>query len=91
MVQSGLEGLHDLVILWIFLIVGVVTIVTLGVMRAPISTLFPDSRVLEQTWTFLPIIILIRIAIPRIHLLCLQDFSCQEPLSTIKVIGNQWN
>jgi len=35
--------------------------------------------------------ILITIAVPSIHLLCLQDSFTQSPRARIKVIRNQWN
>jgi len=55
------------------------------------GSLFPDSETLEKTWTVIPIIILLRIAYPRIYLLCLQDSRNQSPGNTLKVISNQWN
>jgi heme/copper-type cytochrome/quinol oxidase subunit 2 len=51
--------------------------------------LFPDSEMLEQTWTVLPILILLRIAFPSIYLLCIQDARNQIPRQTVKVIRNQ--
>lgn len=53
--------------------------------------LIPDSLMLEQTWTLVPILILLTIAYPSIHLLCTQDAMCTNPFYTVKVISNQWN
>lgn len=53
--------------------------------------MLPDSKTLEVTWTLIPILILIRIAAPRIFLLCLQDSKVFSPHVTLKVIRNQWN
>jgi len=55
------------------------------------GVLFSDSQILEVTWTVIPIFILIRIAYPRIYLLCLQDSRTLSPASTLKIIRNQWN
>lgn len=44
---------------------------------------------LEVFWTVFPILILIRIAFPRLFLLNLQD--SQIPRGIFKIIGNQWN
>jgi len=55
------------------------------------GTLFPDSQLLEVTWTRFPIIILVRIAFPRIYLLCLQDSERLNPRKSVKIISNQWN
>jgi len=91
MVSSYLESLHDLVIVWLFIILIVVLVVawSVGIRLRGIRSL--DSETLEKTWTILPIVVLFRIAYPSIHLLCLQDSRRQSPQSTIKVNRNQWN
>lgn len=86
-----LERLHDLVIVWLTVIIIIVRLIRLQTLIGPFGILRPDSEALEQGWTILPILILIRIAYPRIHLLCLQDFFLSNPQNTIKVISNQWN
>jgi heme/copper-type cytochrome/quinol oxidase subunit 2 len=53
------------------------------------GVLYPDSQLLEVTWTILPVAILLSIAVPSIYLLCLQDRRAQSPSSTVKVIRNQ--
>jgi cytochrome c oxidase subunit II len=50
-----------------------------------------DSATLEVTWTIIPILILITIAIPRLNLLCLQDTRVIPPKIRTKLISNQWN
>lgn len=50
-----------------------------------------DSAILEATWTFIPILILVRIAIPRITLLIKQDALFRAPKVTVKLLSNQWN
>jgi len=85
-----LESLHDLVIVWLVVIlalsVWIRTMVIFGLKRR----LSPDSLILEQTWTVVPMLILITIAYPRIHLLCIQDSMCVNPFRTLKIIRNQW-
>lgn len=48
-----------------------------------------NSDILEQTWTACPVLVLARIALPRIYLLCLQD---NYNFSNIrrKIIASQW-
>jgi heme/copper-type cytochrome/quinol oxidase subunit 2 len=48
-----------------------------------------DSRLLEVTWTLLPIFILVRIAMPSLYLLCLQDSVFIAPNFTVKMVRNQ--
>lgn len=88
---SQLETLHDEVIVWLVVILLVAGLTALSVLTSSKGNLVADSEVLEQTWTIIPIIILVTIAYPRLHLLCVQDSMCQIPNITIKVIGNQWN
>jgi heme/copper-type cytochrome/quinol oxidase subunit 2 len=87
--SSNLERLHDLITVWLFIIFVVVLIVAFSVFVKAVVALTPDSVILEAAWTFVPMLILVRIAFPRIHLLCLQDSLCLTPTSTIKVNSNQ--
>nr|YP_010363313.1 cytochrome c oxidase subunit II [Cladiucha magnoliae]UNY39789.1 cytochrome c oxidase subunit II [Cladiucha magnoliae] len=48
-----------------------------------------NQQNLEIIWTIIPMIILIFIAIPSIHLLYLND-EMNYPLLTIKIMGHQW-
>jgi cytochrome c oxidase subunit II len=86
-----LENLHDLVMVWLLVILGVVIIIGGAVLVRPIfSSPHMDSKVLEVTWTLIPIFILVSIASPRLLLLCQQDRLLMSPSNTIKVIGRQW-
>jgi len=76
---------------WLTVILIIVVFIRFKVIKRLKGNLIPDSEFLEKTWTIIPIFILLRIAFPRIYLLCLQDSSNQRPSSTIKVIRNQWN
>lgn len=49
----------------------------------------PNASLVEVTWTLVPILILILIAIPSFSLLYAQD-AFFDPAITIKVIGHQW-
>jgi cytochrome c oxidase subunit 2 len=88
-----LESLHDLIIVWLVVILMLVSIITALVIFSGYKSIrvIPDSEVLEKTWTLLPIFILFSIALPRIRLLCMQDARCLVPNDTLKVIRNQWN
>nr|QID48472.1 cytochrome c oxidase subunit II [Eucriotettix oculatus]QPK42099.1 cytochrome c oxidase subunit II [Eucriotettix oculatus] len=48
-----------------------------------------SDHILETTWTLMPAIVLIFIAIPSLHLLYMMDDS-NESMITIKTIGRQW-
>jgi len=86
-----LESLHDLVIVWLTVVLTLVVFIRLKVVTRLKGVLFPDSEILEKTWTLFPILILLRIAYPSIYLLCLQDARRETPTNTIKVVSNQWN
>lgn len=90
--SSFLERLHDTIMVWLIIIFIAVIIVRVRVTTGTRATrMTPDSMVLESTWTVVPMLILVRIAFPSIHLLCLQDSLCLVPTSTAKVTRNQWN
>jgi len=55
------------------------------------SSSYYESEILEKTWTIIPMLILVSIGIPRIHLLCSLDSVYFEPIRTIKITRNQWN
>jgi len=91
-VNRELERLHDLVIVWLLVIIVTVLIVRYGVFFSKTVTIMTiDSLALEIIWTIIPIFILVGIAVPRIHLLCLQDTLFRTPNATIKILSNQWN
>jgi len=86
-----LERFHDLVIVWLVLILFLVILVSFRVFVRPKSSISLNSILLEQVWTVIPILVLFSIAFPRIYLLCSQDSIRSFPNRTIKIISNQWN
>jgi heme/copper-type cytochrome/quinol oxidase subunit 2 len=76
---------------WLVVVLALVVFIRFKVLFSLKGNLLPDSETLEQIWTVIPILILLRIAYPRIYLLCLQDARNQSPANTIKIIRNQWN
>lgn len=91
-INSQLETLHDIVMVWLLIIITIVLIVRLNIFKKKNSTsLRLDSLLLEVTWTLIPIGILVSIAIPRISLLCNQDTFYTIPSCSIKLTRNQWN
>lgn len=86
-----LERLHDAIMVWLLVILILVGFISRKVLKRFKRRLFIDSELLEKTWTLIPMLILITIAFPRLHLLCVQDALCQSPVSSIKVVSNQWN
>jgi cytochrome c oxidase subunit II len=94
-VMERLVSLHDL-LMWI---ITLISILVLGLLvyaclryRASRNT-SPSRRthhtLLEITWTALPVLILVVIAIPSFKLLYFMD-RVQEPEMTIKAVGHQW-
>jgi len=76
---------------WLVVILILVVFIRYRILKGFKGVLYPDSQTLEVTWTVIPIFILLRIAFPRIYLLCLQDRRVLSPSNTLKVIRNQWN
>lgn len=77
--------------MWLILVLTLVIFIGIKVFLRLKGTIFPDSQVLEVTWTVIPIIILLRIAFPSIFLLCVQDSIRQSPNNSLKIVSNQWN
>jgi heme/copper-type cytochrome/quinol oxidase subunit 2 len=86
-----LESLNDFILVWLIVITVVVSVVFIYRSTQERRLIAVESETLEKVWTFIPILILIRIAAPRIHLLCVQDALCLSPSSRVKIIRNQWN
>lgn len=91
-VNRELESLHDLVTVWLVVVVIIVMFIG-GIIltRGYLRRLSLDSAILEVTWTIIPIVILVTIAIPRLNLLCLQDTLITPPKLRVKLTRNQWN
>ena len=93
--MEQLVSLHDL-LLWIITLISLFVLVLLAwvVVRFRASRNTSPSRrthhtLLEITWTALPVLILVVIAIPSFKLLYFMD-RAHEPEMTLKAIGNQW-
>lgn len=89
--SSSLERFHDLVIVWLLVVLLLVILVSYKTVVRTKGRLLIDREILEVAWTVIPIIILISVAYPSILLLCLQDFFKYSPISTTKIVSNQWN
>lgn len=87
-----LDTLNDVINIWLLNIFILVLVVgSMIIFKKAPASISLNSTLLEVTWTVIPIIILVRIAFPRILLLCSQDFHQAQPVFTVKVIRNQWN
>lgn len=89
--NSLLESLHDLVMVWLLVIILIVSIVKVGALSRPQGFLVLDNKGLEQFWTLAPMAVLVSVAWPSINLLCLQDSQKEQPFVDLKIISNQWN
>ena len=94
-VMTQLESLHDL-LLWIITLISIFVLALLifACLRFRASRNASPSRrthhtLLEITWTALPVLILVVIAIPSFKLLYYMD-RVPEPEMTLKAIGHQW-
>jgi cytochrome c oxidase subunit 2 len=94
-VMGQVESLHDL-LLWIITLISIFVLALLlyACVRFRASRNASPSRrthhtLLEITWTALPVLILVVIAIPSFKLLYFMD-RVHEPEMTIKAIGHQW-
>jgi cytochrome c oxidase subunit 2 len=94
-VQTGIEGLHALVI-WLMAVVTIfVALLLLYVVwrynrsRHPVASRVSHHTALEVAWTLLPVLILVVIAIPSFRLIYFEDRTENADL-TIKVTGRQW-
>nr|WMQ72224.1 cytochrome oxidase subunit II [Tibicinoides mercedita] len=79
---------HTLVILIIITVIVGYMMWTLF-LNNMIDRLLLEGQFIEFTWTLLPAVTLIFIALPSLRLLYLLD-EVNNPLLTIKVIGHQW-
>jgi cytochrome c oxidase subunit 2 len=88
-------SLHNLVLVIITLITLFVGGLLIWVMvrfnsnRNPVPSQTSHNTILEVSWTVIPVLILVIIAIPSFRLIYYQDRT-PDPDMTIKVIGHQW-
>lgn len=81
---------HDLIILIILLILLIVIYMILILINNKLMRLnIFHSHLIELVWTFIPIIILLVLALPSIQILYLLEENYLFSLS-IKIIGHQW-
>ena len=94
-VMERLDSLHDLLLVIITLIVVFVVLLLGYVMvrfnakRNPVPSKTSHNTLIEVTWTVVPILILVVIAVPSFKLLYFVDRITDAEM-TIKAIGHQW-
>lgn len=90
LVSEYLARFHDFTILILTLILVFVSFVILFIVKGAYihKTLFAHHS-LEFIWTFLPVLVLVAIAIPSLTLLFIIEDS-SESFVSVKVIGSQW-
>ncbi len=91
----GIINFHNFVIFFLVILGTIVSWLLIRIItkfnseKHPVPSRFSHSTSLEVTWTILPIVILILIAIPSFVLLyCFEEDI--EPQLTVKAIGHQW-
>nr|ABB01977.1 cytochrome oxidase subunit II [Maoricicada mangu mangu] len=81
---------HDHVLVILIMITIIVAYMMLMLMlNKIINRLLLEGQLIEFTWTLLPAMTLIFIALPSLRLLYMLD-EINNPLLTLKVIGHQW-
>nr|ASU53103.1 cytochrome oxidase subunit II [Chaitophorus sp. ZMIOZ 14280] len=81
---------HDHTIFIILMIMFMITYMMIFIIKNKfINIKISENQMIEFTWTILPPIILIFIAMPSLHLLYLMD-EIKSPIMTIKIFGHQW-
>ncbi len=94
-VEKGIHNLHSLVTWLMFAVVVFVaallglTIYKFNAKRHPVANRVSHNTLLEVSWTVLPVLILVVIAIPSFRLIYFEDRVRDADL-TIKVTGHQW-
>jgi cytochrome c oxidase subunit II len=94
-VKAEIISLNHLVLVIIGLITALVAglllwvIVRYNAKRHPVPTQTTHNTVIEITWTVVPVLILVIIAIPSFRLVYYEDRT-YDPDMTIKVTGHQW-
>ena len=93
--QSGIEGLHALVIwLMAFVTIFVAALLLFVIWRYrasknPVASRVSHHTALEIAWTVIPALVLIVIAIPSFRLIYFEDRTSAADM-TLKVTGHQW-
>nr|BCO16441.1 cytochrome oxidase subunit 2 [Pachydactylus punctatus] len=89
-IMEELLHLHDHAMMVVLLISAfVLYIISLMITTKLTHTSSMDAQMVETTWTILPAIILILIALPSLRILYLMD-EISNPHLTIKAMGHQW-
>lgn len=85
-----LRHLHDYInLILVFIITFVLTILLLIRVSTFINSYLIEIQIVEWVWTFIPAVLLLQIALPRLLLLYILDESSDSKL-TIKTVGHQW-
>lgn len=95
-VMESLEWFHNVIILPIIFVIAtfvlgllLYVIVRYSARRNPVPSRTSHNSVIEMTWTIVPVVILVFIAIPSFKLMYYMD-KAKDPQMTIKVTGHQW-
>jgi cytochrome c oxidase subunit 2 len=95
-VMQRLEAFHDYLILPIIFAIAtfvlgllLYVIVRFSARRNPVPSRTTHNTVIEMTWTIVPVLILVIIAIPSFKLMYYMD-AAEHPQMTVKVTGHQW-
>nr|AWN56373.1 cytochrome c oxidase subunit 2 [Scaptocoris castanea] len=89
-VMEQLTFFHDHTMMIIIIITVIVTYIMITVMlNKYIDRQLLEGQMIELTWTVLPAITLLFIAMPSLRLLYMMD-EMSNPTMTLKIIGHQW-
>ncbi len=96
-VMEQLAAFHNGPIMVIITVITLFVLILMGYIlfrfsekRNPVPSKTSHNTMIEFIWTFVPVVILVVMAVPSMRLLYLQDRLPETEL-TIKVTGNTWN
>nr|AFI23541.1 cytochrome c oxidase subunit II [Peloridora minuta] len=88
--MEQLAFFHDYTLFMILLIIMLVSyLMTTTMFNNLYNHHLIEEQIMELIWTIIPVIILVFIALPSLHLLYLMDEHTKYTL-TLKIIGHQW-
>lgn len=94
-VRQHVDALYNeimvIITLIVLLVVGLIAYVCLrfNAKRHPVPTKLSHNALIEVTWTIIPVLILVSIAVPSFKLIYYAD-AAPHPAMTLKVTGHQW-
>ena len=88
-VHNLVQVIITLIVVFVFFLMAYI-LIRFREKKNPVPSKTSHNTLIEIIWTVAPVILLVSIAIPSLHLLYKQD-RLPETEMTVKVVGNTWN